>query len=278
MNISRISAVFFSPTDTTKDIISTMVGKLPISTNMLNITSKIQNDTNREFSADELVIFGVPVYGGRVPTVAVEKIQNIHGRQTPAVIVVTYGNRAYDDALLELKTLVEENGFVVVAAAAFVAEHSIMHSVAHGRPDTEDNEAICDFTEKLWDKIQSIDGAVNIVISVPGHTPYREYGGVPFKPETTDACTGCGVCVPNCPVGAISVDEPNKTNEDICISCLRCIKVCPSQARKLNEQILFRAEQAFAQKYNVRMEPEIFIYTPSAFEEKRTYSSGAFSS
>lgn len=37
---------------------------------------------------------------------------------TPAIAVCVYGNRDYDDALIELKDAIEANGFKTVAAAA----------------------------------------------------------------------------------------------------------------------------------------------------------------
>lgn len=86
-----------------------------------------------DFGPDDLVLFGVPVYGGRIPSPAVQTLRRMQGSRTPAVLVAAYGNREYDDALLELADIAAANGFIPFAAAALIAEHSIMHSVAAGR-------------------------------------------------------------------------------------------------------------------------------------------------
>lgn len=91
-----------------------------------------------DFGPDDLVLFGVPVYGGRIPSPAVQTLRRMQGSRTPAVLVAAYGNREYDDALLELADIAAANGFIPFAAAALIAEHSIMHSVAAGRPDAQD--------------------------------------------------------------------------------------------------------------------------------------------
>jgi len=46
-------------------------------------------------------------------------------------------------------------------------------------------------------------------------------------------CIGCGVCVEECPVNAISmVDEKAEINMDECIRCGICHDVCPQDAVK----------------------------------------------
>jgi len=58
----------------------------------------------------------------------------------------------------------------------------------------------------------------------------RETKNMPWINE--DLCVGCGVCVDDCPVGAITLKEDQKAiiNEDECIRCGRCHDVCPQEA------------------------------------------------
>lgn len=48
------------------------------------------------------------------------------------------------------------------------------------------------------------------------------------NPETINLCINCGICVPECPVEALTIEDGKvKWDEDICISCDNCINVCP---------------------------------------------------
>lgn len=173
MNIKTLSSVIFSATGETKNVMNLFVEELPFQVKEVDITNFAQRETVCEFGSDELVIFSAPVFGGRIPVPAVSTFQNMRGNKTPAILIVTYGNREFDDALFELSDTVEKCGFVPVAAAAFVSEHSIMHSVAKGRPDEEDKVKIANFAKQVWDKVQSIDNLSDekkLVVS--GNIPY----------------------------------------------------------------------------------------------------------
>lgn len=260
MNIKKVSAVFFSPTNSTKIIISAMTRNLSIPTEQIDITGYFERERACSFNDDEPVIFGVPVYGGRVPAPAAARIKNMHGNKTPAILVATYGNREYEDALLELKNLVEENGFVVIAAAAFITEHSIMHSVATGRPDISDMDKIHAFFDSAWEKLQNAESSTDLTsVEVKGEIPYKEYNGAPLKPKAGKGCTKCSLCVSSCPVNAIAKENPSEVNKYVCISCMRCIQICPTHSRKLNKIMLSAAEKSFASKYSARKEPETFL-------------------
>ncbi|MEG1500633.1 MAG: hypothetical protein RR396_01615, partial [Clostridiales bacterium] len=182
MNIEKATSIYFSPTESTKKILSIMTENLPLPSEEIDLTSHCQNNRRQSFSSREIVILGIPVYGGRVPAIAVERMQKMQGRQTPAILVATYGNRAYDDALLELADIARENGFIPVAAGAFITEHSIMHSVAQGRPDEADNEKIIDFTLQAWGKIQNAEDISQLsLLKISGNTPYLEYKGASWR-------------------------------------------------------------------------------------------------
>lgn len=49
-----------------------------------------------------------------------------------------------------------------------------------------------------------------------------------------EKCTGCGECVPNCPVESLSiVDNLCVCDEDTCADCGACVDVCPTEALSL---------------------------------------------
>lgn len=260
MNIQKVTVICFSPTDSTKKVLTALAAAWPMPVEMIDITDFIATEKSYSFGPDELVLFGVPVYGGRVPEVAVRRLEQVKGSKTPAVLVATYGNRDYDDALLELHDITQKNGFMAVAAAAFITEHSIMHSIATGRPDETDKAQIHRFAASVAAKINQADGAADFgVLALKGQRPYKEYKGVPLKPAASKSCTQCGICVDKCPVRAIPADKPDTTDKKCCISCMRCTRVCPVQARRLNKQLLWVVEKLFAKKCSVRREPDCFL-------------------
>ena len=179
----------------------------------------------------DLLVVGMPVYSGRIPASALPALRKFRGNGTPAVVVCVYGNRDYDDALLELTDVVGENGFRVAAAAAFVAQHSIFPQVGTNRPDEEDIRRIAAFVRQFRRKIDSAaDSASLQEVVPPGGRPYKTPGKVPLRPTGGRKCTGCGVCVERCPVQAIPAGRPRQTDPQKCIACGRCTKECPNDA------------------------------------------------
>ena len=198
----------------------------------------------------------LPVYGGRLPVVAVERLRQIKGQGQAAVAVGVYGNRAYEDALLELKDVLTDCGFTVVAAAAFVAEHSIVRSIASGRPHADDLSTAAEFGKSVAAKISA--GNMSTV-SVPGNYPYKDLPKMPVVPLTTEACGGCGRCARLCPTGAIPAHAPHTTDASKCILCMRCVMVCPRRARLLPPPVKEMMTQRLTAVASEPKLPEIFV-------------------
>ena len=196
----------------------------------------------------------LPVYGGRLPVVAVERLRALKGRGQAAVAVVVYGNRAYEDALWELQDELTAAGFTVIAAAAFIAEHSIVRSVAAGRPDAEDEKIARRFAADIMAKTEP-----STSITVPGNDPYVEPHGSAFHPVADEGCVSCGLCAEGCPVGAIPVDAPNTTDNAMCINCLRCMQVCPVGCRSLPAPFLDFVTKLLAENAAGYKKPTIIL-------------------
>ena len=255
----RLHLVYFSPTYTTRDMLKTMSESFSCEVFEHDLTEYARKDDKLSFNKDDVVIFGLPVYGGRVPLTAAERLKNISGKATPAALLVTYGNRDYDDALLELNDLMQERGFRTVAAAAFVTEHSIVREIGAGRPDSKDFSLLRDFSDKFMARLAALPDKAAGTLAIKGNKPYQAYKRVPLVPSASSACVKCGLCVIMCPVRAISADNPRKTNKKLCISCMRCIRVCPEQARKNNWFMLFLAKKFLKKHCKEQKQPEIFV-------------------
>ena len=250
-----IYSIYFSPTQGTKVITNTLAQEIGTyqEIDLCEYTDQIQE---RIFWENDICLIGVPAYGGRVPRTAAERIKGLKGNGALAVLVVSYGNRDYDDTLIELYDVVKAQGFTCVSGVTAIAEHSIMHQFASGRPDTDDINKLKTFAKEVKAKI---DASRLTEVQVKGNRPYKELKEVPFHPTASDSCTMCGLCAKLCPVHAIPFEAPNQTNGEQCISCMRCVQVCPSKARHIDEQMLSAVSEKMKPLFAQRKENELFL-------------------
>lgn len=225
-------------------------------------TQKVLNWVRKEdrvplsLSEKDILIFACPVYGGFIPSVCRDSIDLLKGQFTPALILAVYGNRHYDNALVQMQCLLEERGFAVKAAAALVAEHSIFPSVARGRPDGND---LLQAEEFAFCASRCLTSKQKISLPGDRNADSHSFKGAAFHPAADGQCTHCMKCVSVCPLGAISQDSPETCLEDLCISCGACIEACPCGARKHRNAEYGAAQAAFAMKYSARRENEFFF-------------------
>ncbi len=265
MNIKKIRLISFSPTRTSKRVIDAIAsGIRDIPVEALDLTYPDAVST-MQLGADELAVIGVPVYAGRVAPVAVQRLAAIQGNNTPAVIVVIYGNREFEDALLELKDIAEKAAFIPMAAGAFIGEHSFSGPatpVGADRPDAADLLAAQAFGAKIREKIATVgDVAAGSGVEVPGNRPYRDGGGsIPFTPKVIqEKCTQCGTCLSTCPTGAISLESEIVIDQNLCIFCCACIKICPEEAVLIDAEPMKQKRQWLYENCAERKEPALYL-------------------
>lgn len=259
MTISNVNAVYFSATYTTRKVVRTIAGQQQGKVSEYDITQKALEE-DIILDQNDLLIVGMPVYAGRIPTNAVSDLNKFKGNNTPVIIVCVYGNRDYDDALLEMKDIVTANGFKVISAGAFIACHSIFPAVGEGRPDDLDISLIREFANKSVERLATIEDISALPdIVVKGNRPYKVPGPIPLKPKGNKKCDECGTCVRLCPVSAIPENAPRKTDKDKCISCGRCIVVCPQDARHYGGILYKLVKRKFVKANSTRKEPEMIF-------------------
>ncbi|WP_286137642.1 EFR1 family ferrodoxin [Gabonibacter massiliensis] len=271
--IDRVVAVYFSPTGTTRRSVSVIAAEmariLKVTVESYDFTLPSARSTVLAFKRTDMVVLGTPVYAGRVPNVLLKYLATLQGNEAIGIPVVLFGNRDYDDALIELRDIMERAGFHVTAAAAFIGEHSFSQMLAKGRPDERDAEALNAFAARVAEKYKESDDR-KITVKVKGTPyPYRGYytprdrkgNAVDIRkvmPVTNDRCIDCKLCVEICPMGSISYDDVREYT-GICIKCGACIKRCPMGAKYYEDAGYLYHKQELEEGLTERREPELFL-------------------
>lgn len=243
--------IIFSPTGGTEKVTHILGGLRNENAVKIDLSDTKTDFTKCVIDKEDQVLIAMPSFGGRAPAVAIERLKKIAGNGAKCTLVCVYGNRAYEDTLVEMEDAAKESGFQVVAAVAAVAEHSVMPQYAAGRPDASDKKQLEQFAEQIAGKSEA-------VVSIPGNRPYKKAGGAGLVPKVNKSCTKCGLCAESCPVQAID-PASFAANAKKCISCMRCVKQCPEKARKVNGAMVSIAAMAIKKACSVRKENELYI-------------------
>lgn len=250
-------SLYFSPTGHSASYVRSLAQILTPNFEEIDITQQEERNTPRSFTQDDIVCIGVPVYGGRTPKPYDGLLDSLRGNGARAVCLVTYGNRDYEDALLELCDSCRERGFRVIAAGAFIAQHTYTAQIGTNRPDEKDNAKLQQFAELIQNKIQEKN---TLEFFIKGTRPYRDWAPLPFVPLPTEECLACGKCAEVCPVHAIDKNNPFLVDKSRCLGCYACSVVCPMQIRFITELPFRDKISGMAAKLSsVRQEPEWFL-------------------
>lgn len=254
--MKKIVITCFSPTGNSRKYASLLAEKIKLPFEIVDLTKKENRQNELFFSNENIVLFSAPVYAGRLPNINL--FQNVKGNNTPAVCLVTYGNRDYDDALLELKNVCQQNGFSVLAAGAFIGEHTFSKYVGADRPNENDILKIEKLAQYINDCIEKNEFQ-NKSFTIKGNVNYCEHKNIAFAPQPNGNCSQCGSCAKKCPVGAIDEKTLLSDNKK-CISCFACVKGCTKNARTVNNPLLSKTVEMLEKNFRyIEKEAEIFF-------------------
>lgn len=252
--LKHITTISFSPTGQTKQLVQQFGKALAkrfraegLTVDHTSFTLPEEQQSYHMYGPDTLVVFGTPTYAGRIPNKALPFVQQLFSgdekQKTPAVALVTFGNRAYDSALTELRDELEKKDFRVFAAGAFACAHAFA-SIGKEHPTAEDRNAFETLLDKVEGKLREEAPLEMVVINDnapvgPYYIPKGEDGQpakfLKAKPKTDlTKCDHCGKCAAVCPMGSISREDTDQV-PGICIKCQACIQYCPKGAKYFDD-------------------------------------------
>ena len=245
------TGVFFSPTGGTKHALECFLNLFDPNADRLDVTCSPSHAKQVDFGPTDVLVLAFPVYAGQIPAVP-ELFCNLHGKETPCVLLACYGNRHYDDALAQLSFRLHKQGFICIGAAACITPHIFALSLGKDHPAESDKKVLQNLAQSVWKKL---DVADHTPVVLPGEKlpPHKDAKPVP-KSRDEKLCTYCKSCVRSCPAQAI--DEQLQVDESKCIHCMHCVSICPVGALSYDASAL---QARLTQNFSARREVELFL-------------------
>ncbi|QEE14729.1 4Fe-4S binding protein [Promethearchaeum syntrophicum] len=258
--------IFFSPTNSTLKITTTIADafkfeKLPD----FNLTFPSKRKIENIGAKADILIFGAPVYAGKIPSMIIPAIKNMIGRNRWIIPIAIYGNVRVGNALSEMIYLFREQGFRILAAGSFIGEHSFTDNdlkLAVNRPDYDDLKIAREFGVKIREKLESDPKEIDMLGQKPdiseANFEYKARNLIKIIRVHGEKCNRCMGCWSICPTEAIDMDTL-EIHEEKCFRCCACVKCCNFNVREIDFTMAPEMKEKFMEFSKIRKEPEFFL-------------------
>lgn len=252
--MSRFIFYYFSPTGGTKKAGEALCHGMEDRYEAFDMI--LHEGEGASYFEEDIVVFAAPVYSGRIPEYVSKFMSGLHGSRTRAIVMAVYGTRAYEDALVEMQDVIQQQGFQVIAGITAIAQHTFSEKVGYGRPDLKDKEELAVFGQRVRTKLEQNDRST---VNFPGDRPYREVTSSETAVQVNDHCISCGKCVAICPQKAISEEDYTVREKERCILCEACMTACPVGARYLPEDYVVNIQERLKALEGLRRENTLLL-------------------
>jgi len=273
MEINKVTKIYFSPTNSTNKVIDAIEEGLGVDRiESINLTNfEVRTNFRLDItSKDELLIIGVPVYAQRIPQIIKDPLSRLKGSGQPVILISLCGGIGKGIALKQLEEILGKSGFNMLAAGAFIGEHSFssnMLEIEKNRPDKDDLQLANKFGKSIIDKLKKMDSIedfnnLNIkgkLTCMPRIVPQNNAKWFVHNPEIdSKKCNRCGICANLCPTNAINRNDFS-IDDELCLRCFACVKSCPAGAREITYKFAWIVKLYLKIKSRRRMLPDIYI-------------------
>ncbi|MCF2139098.1 MAG: 4Fe-4S binding protein [Candidatus Lokiarchaeota archaeon] len=272
MEFHSVQPIFFSPTGNTKKYCTRIAFYLGLSLEKsIDLTYTRTRNSGKWDLRGDLIIFGTPVYAGRVPDQIIKVLNQINGENRWCIALVINGNVSNGKALNEFVTLLKSSNFRIFGAGSFTGMHSFGREefpLALNRPDAEDFHNVQTFSHQILKKMENpgitSPKSLEIIFQDPEidysqpHPQYRACVLVPTIKRDLEICITCRECFAQCPTDAIDFTTLD-IDEEKCIRCLACVRVCKFKARQFDLQIPPALQERFSQALTQRLKPQWYL-------------------
>lgn len=164
----KLYAMYFDPSGETKKVLDVLAEQMG-GAESVDFTAMDKRYDVYRCQRGDVCLIGVPAKNGRVPAEALGNLMKVKADHAAAILVVTYGQNGYGDALLELRKSMESCGFISVAAAAVMIGKD---SQGNDHPDADDRAQLQEMALKMKEKATWPRKWKDFF--VPGRYPYRD--------------------------------------------------------------------------------------------------------